>query len=211
MARFGLQEYRTPNYAGLIPQEDKEERPIQKIEKFSTFLNELPWFDKDKEDTKTSGDGTLLEGSTAGVTPDEMRTDINDQLVKGEDPQDKIRERVEGPAPIGQSIELQLMRNADPETDEFARALDNAELKRGIPTELKTLPETDLFKKAELGQKLTSRPDKTDREAVMQWQTFLKQQGYDLGTSGPNKDGIDGDWGGRTEKAFADWHKKWEG
>lgn len=211
MARFGLQEYSTPGYAGLIPQEDKEERPIQKIEKFSTFLNELPWFDKDGDDSKTSGDSTLLEGSTAGVTPDEMSTDINDQLVKGEDPQDKIRERVEGPAPIGQSIKLQLMRNADPETDEFARALDNAELKRGIPTELSTLPETDLFKKAELGQKLTSRPDKTDRKAVMQWQTFLKQQGYDLGTSGPNKDGIDGDWSGKTEKAFADWHKKWEG
>jgi hypothetical protein len=211
MARFGLQEYRTPDYARLIPQEDKEERPIQKIEKFSTFLNELPWFDKDKEDTKTGGDETLLEGSTAGGTPDEMRTDINDQLVKGEDPQDKIRERVEGPAPIGQSIELQLMRNADPETDEFARALDNAELKRGIQTELITTPETDLFKKAELGQKLTSRPDKTDRNAVMQWQTFLKQQGYDLGKSGPNNDGIDGDWGVRTEKAFADWHKKWEG
>lgn len=213
MARFGLHEYSTPGYAGLVPQEDKEERPIQKIEKFSTFLNELPWFDKDKdkEGTKTGGDETLLEGSTAGVTPDEMRTDINDQLVKGEDTQPKIRERVEGPAPIGQSIELQLMRNADPDTDEFARALDNAELKRGIPNDLKTLPETDLFNKAELGQKLTSRPDKTDRNAVMQWQTFLKQQGYDLGTGGPNKDGVDGDWGGETEKAFADWHKKWEG
>lgn len=214
MARFGLQEYSTPGYAGLIPKEDKEERPIQKIEKFSTFLNELPWFDKDKEDTKTGGDEALLDGSTAGVTPDEMRTDINDQLVNGEDPQDKIRERVEGPAPIGQSIELQLMRNADPYTDEFARALVNAELKRGIQTDLKSLPETDLFDKAELGQKLTSRPDKTDRKAVMQWQTFLKQQGYDLGTSGPNKDGIDGVWGGansKTEKAFTDWYKKWEG
>lgn len=214
MARFGLQEYSTPGYAGLIPKEDKEERPIQKIEKFSTFLNELPWFDKDKEDTKTGGDETLLGGSTAGVTPDEMRTDINDQLVNGEDPQDKIRERVEGPAPIGQSIELQIIRNADPYTDEFARALSNAELKRGIPTDLKSLPETDLFDKAELGRKLTSRPDKTDREAVMQWQTFLKQQGYDLGTSGPNKDGIDGVWGGansKTEKAFTDWYKKWEG
>ena len=214
MARFGLQEYSTPGYAGLIPKEDKEERPIQKIEKFSTFLNELPWFDKDKEDTKTGGDETLLGGSTAGVTPDEMRTDINDQLLKGEDPQDKIRERVEGPAPIGQSIELQLMRNAGPDTYEFARALGNAELKRGIPTDLKSLPETDLFDKAELGRKLTSRPDKTDRKAVMQWQTFLKQQGYDLGTSGPNKDGIDGVWGGansKTEKAFTDWYKKWEG
>lgn len=211
MARFGLHEYSTPGYAGLVPQEDKEERPIQKIEKFSTFLNELPWFDKDSEDSKTSGDSTLLEGSTAGVTSDEMRTDINDQLVKGEDVQPKIRERVEGPAPLGQSVELQLLRNADPETDEFSRALAGAELKRGIPTDLKTLPETDLFDKAKLGQKLTSRPDKTDRKAVMQWQTFLKQQGYDLGTSGPNKDGIDGDWGGKTEKAFANWHKKWEG
>lgn len=207
MARFGLHEYSTPGYAGLVPQEDKEERPIQKIEKFSTFLNELPWFDKDEEDTKSGGDDTLLAGSTAGVTPDEMRTDINDQLVKGEDTQPKIRERVEGSAPLGQSVELQLLRNADPDTDEFARALSNAELKRGIPSELNTLPETDLFDKAELGQKLTSRPDKTDRTAVMQWQTFLKQQGYDLGTSGPNKDGIDGDWGGKTEKAFADWYK----
>lgn len=211
MARFGLHEYSTPGYAGLVPQEDKEERPIQKIEKFSTFLNELPWFDKDSEDSKSGGDDTLLQGSTAGVTPDEMRTDINDQLVKGEDVQPKIRERVEGPAPLGQSVELQLLRNADPETDEFSRALSNAELKRGIPTDLTALPETNLFDKAELGQKLTSRPDKTDRKAVMQWQTFLKQQGYDLGTGGPNKDGVDGDWGGKTEKAFADWHKKWEG
>ena len=211
MARFGLHEYRTPGYAGLIPQEDKEERPIQKIEKFSTFLNELPWFDKDGEDSKTSGDSTLLEGSTAGVTPDEMRTDIDDQLVKGEDTQPKIRERVEGVAPLGQSVELQLLRNTDPETDKFSRALAGAELKRGLPTDIKTLPETDLFDKAELGHKLTSRPDTTDRNAVMQWQTFLKQQGYNLGTSGPNKDGIDGDWGGKTEKAFADWYKKWEG
>lgn len=212
MARFGLHEYSTPGYAGLVPQEDKEERPIQKIEKFSTFLNELPWFSKDGgDDSKSGGDDTLIQGSTADVTPDEMRTDINDKLVKGEDVQPKIRERAEGSAPLGQSVELQIMRNADPETDEFSRALAGAELKRGIPTDLKTLPETDLFEKAELGQKLTSRPDKTDRNAVMQWQTFLKQQGYDLGTSGPNKDGVDGDWGGKTEKAFADWYKKWEG
>ena len=207
MARFNLHEYSTPSYAGMIPQEDKEERPIQKIEKFSTFLNELPWFSKDTDESKTSGDSTLLEGSTAGVTPEEMRTDIDDQLVKGEDAQPKIRERVEGLAPLGQSIELQLMRNADPETDEFARALEGAELKRGIPSDLKAPPETDLYDKAELGRQLTSRPDKTDRKAVMQWQTFLKQQGYDLGTSGPNNDGIDGDWGGKTEKAFADWYK----
>ena len=162
MARFGLQEYSTPGYAGLVPKEDKEERPIQKIEKFSTFLNELPWFDKDKEDTKTGGDDTLLEGSTAGVTPDEMRTDINDQLVKGEDVQPKIRERVEGSAPLGQAVELQIIRNADPATAEFARALAAAELNRGIPTELTTLPETNLFDRAELGKELASKSDSNE-------------------------------------------------
>lgn len=159
MARFGLHEYSTPGYAGLIPQEDKEERPIQKIEKFSTFLNELPWFDKEGDNTKTSGDSTLLEGSTAEVTADEMRTDIDDKLVKGEDVQPKIRERVEGPAPLGQAVELQIIRNADPATAEFARALAAAQLNRGIPTELTTLPETDLFDRAELGKELASKSD----------------------------------------------------
>ena len=33
---------------------------------------------------------------------------------------------------------------------------------------------------------------------VTQIQTYLKGKGYDLGTSGSNKDGIDGKWGGKT-------------
>lgn len=163
MARFGLNEYRTPSYAGMIPQEDKEERPIQKIEKFSTFLNELPWFSKDGgDDSKTSGDSTLLKGSTADTTPEEMRTDIDDQLVKGEDVQPKIRERAEGAAPLGQSVELQIIRTADPETDEFLRALEAAGFKRGIPMELAGLPETDLFDRAELGRDKTEKSDESD-------------------------------------------------
>lgn len=177
MARFGLHEYSTPGYAGLVPQEDKEERPIQKIEKFSTFLNELPWFDKDEEDTKSGGDDTLLAGSTAGVTPDEMRTDINDQLVKGEDTQPKIRERVEGSAPLGQAVELQLLRNVDPATAEFARYLAAAELNRGIPTELTTLPETDLFDRAELGRELVSKSDSNESKG----DTSKKKSGNSTG------------------------------
>ena len=42
----GIREFSTPNFAQHIPGEDKEERPSQKIEKFATFLNELPWFPK---------------------------------------------------------------------------------------------------------------------------------------------------------------------
>ena len=33
---------------------------------------------------------------------------------------------------------------------------------------------------------------------VTQIQTYLKGKGYDLGTSGSNKDGIDGKWGNKT-------------
>jgi hypothetical protein len=33
---------------------------------------------------------------------------------------------------------------------------------------------------------------------VTQIQTYLKGKGHDLGTSGPNKDGIDGMWGNKT-------------
>lgn len=33
---------------------------------------------------------------------------------------------------------------------------------------------------------------------VTQIQTYLKGKGYDLGTSGPNKDGVDGQWGNKT-------------
>lgn len=208
MARFGLHEYSTPNYGGMIPPEDKEERPIQKIEKFSTFLNEIPWFDKD-EDGEPSNDESMLSGSEAGVTPNEMREDLNASMLEGKDVGELARNRVEGYAPLGQSVELQLMRNAGDDTDEFGRALEAAELKRNP---LKA-SDADLFGKAELGRQLTEKPDPNDKDAVMNWQLKLKQLGYDLGNTGPNKDGIDGKWGGKNSKtnaAYNDWYsKKW--
>lgn len=38
-------------------------------------------------------------------------------------------------------------------------------------------------------------------QAVKNWQGLLKARGYDLGTSGPGRDGIDGDFGTTTDKA----------
>jgi len=204
MARFGLHEYSTPNYGGMIPPEDKEERPIQKIEKFSTFLNEIPWFSKD-EDGESSNDESMLSGSEAGVAPDEMREDINSSMLEGKDIGELARNRVEGYAPLGQSVELQLMKGAGDNEEDFGRALEAAELKRS-PSALGT----DLFQKAELGRQLTEAPDPNDKDAVMNWQLKLKQLGYDLGNTGPNKDGIDGKWGGKTNAAYNDWYsKKW--
>lgn len=204
MARFGLHEYSTPNYGGMIPPEDKEERPIQKIEKFSTFLNEIPWFDKD-EDGESSDNESMLSGSEAGATPNEMREDINASMLEGKDIGELARNRVEGYAPLGQSVELQLMKGAGDNEEDFGRALKAAELKRS-PSALGT----DLFQKAELGRQLTEAPDPNDKDAVMNWQLKLKQLGYDLGNTGPNKDGIDGVWGGKSKAAYNDWYsKKW--
>lgn len=204
MARFGLHEYSTPNYGSMIPPEDKEERPIQKIEKFSTFLNEIPWFDED-EDVESSNDESMLSGSEAGVKPDEMQKDLNASMLEGKDIGELARNRAEGYAPLGQSVELQIMKGAGDDEEDFGRALEAAELKRS-PSALGT----DLFQKAELGRQLTEAPDPNDKDAVMNWQLKLKQLGYDLGNSGPNKDGIDGVWGGKSKAAYNDWYsKKW--
>lgn len=203
MSRFRLHEYSIPGYAGLIPSEDKEERPVQKIEKFSTLLNEIPWFSEDEDG---SNDESMFSGSEAGVKPDEMQEDINASMLEGKDTGELAQNRVEGYAPLGQSVELQLMKGAGDSEEDFGRALEAAELKR-LPL---SAPDTDLFRKAELGKQLTEAPDPKDKDAVMNWQLKLKQLGYDLGNSGPNKDGIDGVWGGKSKAAYNDWYsKKW--
>lgn len=195
MSRFSLREYTIPSYANGIPPEDKEERPVQKIEKFSTLLNEIPWFSKD--DSEPSNDESMLSGSEAGVTPNEMREDINATLVEGKDPAEVAKYRT-NPAPLDQSVELQVMKNAGNDTDEFGRALEAAELKRNP---LKA-PETNLFEKAELGKQLTDAPDPNDKEAVMAWQAKLNELGYNLA--------VDGVWGNKSKAAYKDWYsKKW--
>lgn len=36
-------------------------------------------------------------------------------------------------------------------------------------------------------------------------QAYLRRQGFNLGTGGPLNDGVDGDWGPQTERAFLEW------
>jgi hypothetical protein len=187
MSRFALREFTIPSYANGIPPEDKEERPVQKIEKFATFLNEIPWFSKgedDGEDDTPSSDDTT-------------QSDINETLVEDKDPAEVAKYRA-NPAPLDQSVELQVMKNAGDDTDEFGRALEAAELKRNP---LKA-PDTDLFGKAELGKQLTDAPDPNDKDAVMAWQTKLNELGYNLD--------VDGIWGNKSKAAYKDWYsKKW--
>jgi hypothetical protein len=187
MSRFALREFTIPSYANSIPPEDKEERPVQKIEKFATFLNEIPWFSKGEDDGE---DGTPSSDDTT-------QSDISETLVEGKDPTEVAKYRA-NPAPLDQSVELQAMKNAGDDTDEFGRALEAAELKRNP---LKA-PVTDLFGKAELGKQLTDAPDQNDKDAVMAWQTKLNELGYNLD--------VDGIWGNKSKAAYKDWYsKKW--
>lgn len=196
MSRFALREFTIPNYENAIPPEDKEERPVQKIEKFATFLNEIPWFSKD--DSGPSNDESMLSGAKAGVTPEEMKEDLNATMLENKDVGEVARKRVEGYAPLGQSVELQLMKGAGDSEEDFGRALKAAELKRNP---LKA-PDTGLFGKAELGKQLTDAPDPNDKKAVMAWQAKLKELGYDLA--------VDGVWGNKSKAAYKDWYdKKW--
>lgn len=40
------------------------------------------------------------------------------------------------------------------------------------------------------------------KQEIKQIQSYLKSAGYDLGNTGKNKDGIDGDWGNKTTTAI---------
>lgn len=135
----GIREFSTPNYAQHIPGEDKEERPIQKIEKFATFLNELPWFPKGffgglfggNEETEGSADA-LARNSEAGVTGDDVKNAVDKSLLENKDMGDIAKSDVNrdtfGVTP-DMAVELQIMQNAK-DNDEFAKALEAAEIKR---------------------------------------------------------------------------------
>jgi peptidoglycan hydrolase-like protein with peptidoglycan-binding domain len=44
---------------------------------------------------------------------------------------------------------------------------------------------------------------------VKEWQRYMVREGYDLGTSGPSGDGVDGDFGPKTYNATIAWQTKY--
>ena len=77
------------------------------------------------------------------------------------------------------------------------------------------LPSPDLKNKSDGGKGALGRPNfcSKDPELVKQLQKMLVTLGYDLGTSGPEKDGVDGSFGKLTETAVNDFqenNRDWE-
>lgn len=183
----GIREFSTPNYAQHIPDEDKEERPIQKIEKFATFLNELPWFPKGffsnlfggKEETEQAAD-TLARNSDAGVTGDDVNAAVNKSITENKDmgdiaKADANRDNIFGVTP-DMAVELQIMQNSK-DADEFGKALEAAELKRIMPS-------------GELDQHNVIY--KNNPENVKEYQKRFGMSGND----------VDGQWGKKTQAAY---------
>lgn len=174
---IAIREFSTPNYAEHIPADDKEERTIQKIEKFATFLNELPWFGKKGTSPDTSSEEGIASGTAVTKkAADEAATKV---MLEGAD-MGKLATADANADTYGvtpdMAVELQLMKNSK-NADEFAKALEAAELKR-IPIS------------GELDQHNVIYKD--NPEDVKAWQTKFGMTGKD----------VDGIWGKKTQAAY---------
>ena len=179
----GIREFSTPNYAQHIPGEEKEERPIQKIEKFATFLNELPWFPKGffvggNEETESNADA-LARNSGAGVTGDDVKAAVDKSLLENKDMGDIAKTDANrgtfGLTP-DMAAELQIMQNAK-DADEFAKALEAAEIKR-FPISGELDQHNVIYK--------------NNPENVKEYQKRFGMGGKD----------VDGQWGKKTQAAY---------
>lgn len=206
MPRFGLKEFHTPDFAGNMPTEDVQERPLYKVQDMMAFLNTIPWFKKDDSDgedgTSQGLDDDAAKATTAKMlegkdTASDIRDKANTEYFV--DDEGKMRNFVK-PA-IGESVELNLMRNADPATEDFARALKAAELNRGLPTDY------SIWEKAKAGQEAQAaeneaepafNPKSLSPAQVKEWQKVLGVK-------------VDGIWGPITQKAFDKWESQQRG
>lgn len=59
------------------------------------------------------------------------------------------------------------------------------------------------------GSATVSNPFST-KEELIAFQKYAKSKGANLGTSGPNKDGVDGSWGSKTAAAWATYGSEWK-
>lgn len=126
---IAIREFSTPNYAEHIPADDKEERTIQKIEKFATFLNELPWFGKKKPVDTSNENGIAADTAVTKKAADEAATKA---MLEGAD-MGKLATADANADTFGitpdMAVELKALQDAK-DADEFAKALQAAEASR---------------------------------------------------------------------------------
>lgn len=187
MARFTLREFATPTYVDALPAHDRNNAIWPRISMLAKMLNEIPWFKKSEP------------------TEEEIRD--ADRLAE-----DDVRDYPEAAA---------LTAQAERAAEDVSGLSDYYERTGGGRNE----GLTDVFSGDRSPTRVvTENPNETtyslrhfedsdmsNPEAVKNIQKELVDLGYDLGTYGPDRNGIDGVYGGRnskTRKAHEDWKKK---
>lgn len=181
MPRFSLREFSIPNYANALPQHDPNNAIWPRISMIAKMLNEIPWFKKGQTEQEELAEKASedMEGYTP-LDAEELDPDSPEYQAK------KETERMKGYAP-----------NEDKPT---------RSPRSPIYTNIVGDSKDDVPNTYSLEQ--FSDEDITNEEMVKNIQKELVSLGYDLGTFGDNKDGVDGKYGNATKQAYNDWKDK---
>lgn len=150
MARFGLKIVNTPDYASSqpMPYANPEERPVQKIEKFATFLNELPWFSAE-----------TAEGKADRERNEEIEQAASTDLANWADSKTAAERNAKVGLVAGGYNPLLAERQGIPEDLEMAMALQEAIAKREEDEELR---KAALDEQKRLAMQLKAKRDMRD-------------------------------------------------
>lgn len=183
MPRFHLSEFQTPDYLSVLPQKDPNNAIWPRISMIAKMLNEIPWFKKSEPTEEEIRDAArLAEDDAQGYSE---AADLTAQAQKA-------TEDVSGlPAYYERTMGGRNEGMRDTYSGDRSPGGANVENPKGTTYSLRNFEDSDI----------------SNSESVKNIQKELKDLGYDLGSYGVNKDGIDGSFGGRTKKAYTDWKK----
>lgn len=187
MARFTLREFATPTYVDALSAHNPNDALWPRISMIAKMLNEIPWFKKSEPTEEEIRDAARFAEDDVRDYPEAAAlTEQAEQAAEDVSGLSDYYERTGG----GRNEGL---------TDVFSG--DRS------PTRVVTENPNDTT----YSLRHFEDSDISNPEAVKNIQKELVDLGYDLGTYGPDRNGIDGSYGGRnskTRKAHEDWKKK---
>ena len=185
MPRFSLREFSRPDYASYLPKKDPNNAIWPRISMLAKMLNEIPWFKKsvptEEEIAAAAAEDDVRDYPEAAALT--AQAEHADEDVSG---LSDYYERTGGGRNEGR---------IDVYSGDRSPTRAVTENPNGTTYSLRHFEDSDI-----------SNP-----EAVKNIQKELVDLGYDLGTYGPDKNGIDGSYGGlnsKTRKAYEDWKNK---
>ena len=187
MPRFSLREFSRPDYASYLPKKDPNNAIWPRISMLAKMLNEIPWFKKSVPTEEEIAAAAAAAEDDVRDYPEAAaltaQAEHADEDVSG---LSDYYERTGGGRNEGR---------IDVYSGDRSPTRAVTENPNGTTYSLRHFEDSDI-----------SNP-----EAVKNIQKELVDLGYDLGTYGPDKNGIDGSYGGlnsKTRKAYEDWKNK---